>query len=110
MATSKTPFKDELVRIGALMGLPDDAEPTQVAEAVTARLADLERQVRQFDEVREANARTQAANALLQADARDAAQRFAAIAATAEKARLSAVPGTLVFIHLADIAAKAAPR
>lgn len=31
---STTPYKDELIRIAALMGLPDDTDPTTVAEAV----------------------------------------------------------------------------
>lgn len=35
-ADSRTPFKDELIRIAAVLGLPDDVEPTAVAEAVQA--------------------------------------------------------------------------
>lgn len=34
--TSNTPYKDELIRIATLLGLPDDVEPTAVAEAVAA--------------------------------------------------------------------------
>lgn len=34
--TSTTPYKDELIRIATLLGLPDDVEPTDVAEAVAA--------------------------------------------------------------------------
>lgn len=35
-AESRTPFKDELIRIATVLGLPDDVEPTAVAEAVAA--------------------------------------------------------------------------
>lgn len=34
--TSTTPYKDELIRIATLLGLPDDVDPTDVAEAVAA--------------------------------------------------------------------------
>lgn len=33
---STTPYKDELIRIATILGLPDDVDPTQVAEAVQA--------------------------------------------------------------------------
>lgn len=33
---STTPYKDELIRIATILGLPDDTEPTAVAEAVQA--------------------------------------------------------------------------
>lgn len=36
---STTPYKDELIRIAAIMGLPDDVEPTDVAEAVAEIMA-----------------------------------------------------------------------
>ena len=35
---STTPYKDELIRIAALLGLPDDTDPTEVAQAVQTAL------------------------------------------------------------------------
>lgn len=35
---STTPYKDELIRIATLLGLPDDVDPTTVADAVQERL------------------------------------------------------------------------
>lgn len=35
---STTPYKDELIRIAALLGLPDETDPTEVAQAVQAAL------------------------------------------------------------------------
>lgn len=36
--TSTTPYKDELIRIATLLGLPDDVDPSSVAEEVQSRL------------------------------------------------------------------------
>lgn len=33
---SNTPYKDELIRCATILGLPDDTDPTAVAEAVEA--------------------------------------------------------------------------
>lgn len=38
--TSTTPYKDELIRIATLLDLPDDTDPTAVAEAVRMLKAD----------------------------------------------------------------------
>ncbi len=35
---SSTLYKDELIRVALLVGLPDDTEPTTVADAVEAKL------------------------------------------------------------------------
>lgn len=35
-AASTTPYKDELIRVGVILGLADDADPTSVSEAVQA--------------------------------------------------------------------------
>lgn len=47
--TSTTPYKDELIRVATILGLPDDADPTDVAEHVRKLAADLasERALRQ---------------------------------------------------------------
>lgn len=37
---TNTPYKDELIRIATLMGLPDEVEPTAVADAVRALKTD----------------------------------------------------------------------
>lgn len=37
---SNTPYKDELIRVATIMGLPDDTAPTAIAEAVQALKAD----------------------------------------------------------------------
>lgn len=38
---TSTPYKDELIRVALLLGLPDDVDPTTVAGALEARLAEL---------------------------------------------------------------------
>lgn len=42
MTNSRTVYKDELIRVASLIGLPDDVEPTRVADLVAARLATVE--------------------------------------------------------------------